>query len=94
MKYAFVGLLCAVLVGPFSSPAYAVNCSGVTYLELMQKLRDVHFPLALLSKVHVGENELRAQGVSQSAHPSRPRAKPLLSTHGDPSRRTARKAWV
>lgn len=61
MKRIFLWLLGAGFLALAPGSAQAVDCTGVTYPELLQRLEDIGLPLALLGKVHVDEPELRAQ---------------------------------
>lgn len=61
MRNGFFGSVAAVIVALASSPVLAENCTGLSYDELVQRLRDVGFPFILLDKIHVDDAELRAQ---------------------------------
>jgi hypothetical protein len=60
MKHILSLIVGTLLVLGFAAPSYAINCTGVTYSELMSRLEDVGFPMILLKKAH--ETDLRAQG--------------------------------
>lgn len=57
----FLWLLAVGSLALAPGSAQAVNCTGLSYPQLLQRLEDMGLPLALLGKVHVDDRELRAQ---------------------------------
>jgi hypothetical protein len=61
MQRLLLGPIAAAIIVFTPGAARAVNCTGLSYDELVQRLGEVDFPFILLDKVHVGDDELRAQ---------------------------------